>query len=493
MRRAYEGALVVLVAGSTVGTGLLPGLPVAAVAALAVLDSGLAVARRRYPAAVLLVLAAVLLVTGRPDGLILVVLSWSAGYRLPAGRLGAVLAVTAACYLAGTWLHGSAGFTGTALSAGIFVGFAVLPAVIARMSAQRREILGLLHERTVHLAGQQRIIAEQARVREAHRIAREMHDSLGHRLTLLTLYTGGLLNTGKADAETLRLLHTTSRSAIDELRQILDILREETPDDPRRAGLAYAESLVTDARSAGADIELTRDGEPVELPATVEQAACRTLQEGVTNALRHARGGRIRLELRYEEGTVIAEVVNGPGRPHDGPTGGQGLYGLAERVRLAGGVLHHGPEPDGGFRIAATLPMTATVPKTRGPRQAGPPDADDIGDALLRADQRRRVRAGVVMAGVLALGVVCAGGAVMFFQHISVGRDTYDSVRVGDSEAAVREKLPGPQWAQEPDVPACLTYTAEIDLRDNRSPGAYRFCFRDGVLISKEPIEHAGQ
>ena len=165
-RRAYEGALVVLVAGSTAGTGLLLGLPGAVVAALAVLDAGLIAARRRYPAAALLVLAAVLLATGRPDGLILIILSWSAGYRLPVGRLAAAMAVTTACYLASTWLHASARFTGLAVNTAIFAVFAILPAVVARMSAQRREILGLLHERTIHLARQQRIIAEQARVRE---------------------------------------------------------------------------------------------------------------------------------------------------------------------------------------------------------------------------------------------------------------------------------------------------------------------------------------
>lgn len=496
-RRAYEAALAVLMAASTVGIAVLLGLPAAAVAALGLLDLALVAVRRRYPASVLVVFAAVSLATGRPDGPVLIALSWSAGYRLPAGRLGVALAVTAACYLAGTWLHGSAGVTNLALNAAVLAVAAVLPAVVARMSAQRREILDLLHERTVHLAGQQRIIAEQARVREAHRIAREMHDSLGHRLTLLTLYAGALHTSGKADAETLGLLHTTSRSAIDELRQILDILRDESPDDPRRASLAHAGELVSDARSAGADIELIREGEPVELPAAVEHAAYRTFQEGVTNALRHARGGQIRLALLYEDGTVIAEVVNSPGRPHDGPTGGQGLYGLAERVRLAGGVLHHGPEPDGGFRLAATLPLTLSAPLTREPLPAGPArwvGADDVGDALRRADQRRRIWVGAVAGSVLALGVLCAGGAVLFWQHITVGRDTYDSVRVGDGEAAVRERLPDPRWAQAPAPgdPACVAYIAELDPRDNRAPGGYRFCFRDGVLISKEPIDDAG-
>ncbi|WP_249998592.1 sensor histidine kinase [Actinoplanes sp. M2I2] len=496
-RKAYEVTLALLVAGSIAAIGLLVGLPPAAVAALAGLDLALVAARRKYPAAALLVFAAVLLATGRPDGLALVVLSWSAGYRLRPGRLSAVLAATAVLYVTGSWLHNSGGITGLAFQAGIFVVFAILPAVVARMSAQRQEILVLLHERTVHLAGQQRVIAEQARVREAHRIAREMHDSLGHRLTLLTLYAGALEAGGKPDGETLGLLHTTSRSAIDELRLILDVLRDESPVDPQRAGLAHTDDLVADARSAGADIELAREGEPVELPVMVEHAAYRTLQEGVTNALKHARGGRIRLALRYEDGTVIAEVVNGPGRPHDGPTGGQGLYGLAERVRLAGGVLYHGPEPDGGFRIAATLPLTASAPPTREPwpAVAAPAVVDDVGEALRRADRRRRAWIGGIVAGVVAVGVLCAGGAMTFWLHISVDQETYDSVRVGDSEAAVREKLPDPDWAQvtvDP-APGCVTYNGELGLSSDRSSSGYRFCFRDGALVSKEPIDDAGQ
>ena len=493
-RIASEAALAVVVAGASAALHRSMGVPTVAVAAYAVLDLILVAARRVVPAGVLFALAAFAPLTGRLLGPTLPVLSWSAGYRLRAGRLSLALTAAAACYVAGAALHGGGyGPTEYTLMAGVAAVFVVLPAVVARLSAQRQEILDRLHQRNAQLAARQRLVADQARSVEAARIAREMHDSLGHRLTLLTLYADALEPGRAPDENTLALVRSASRASLDDLRHILDVLRPgspaalhatvpaatgnrppagtPTPGDRQRTGLANADALVADARSTGATVELVREGTPVPLPAAVDHAAYRTLQEGVTNALRHARGAPIRIFVRYEHDAVVAGVANAPGAPYDGVTGGRGLAGLAARVHLAGGVLHHGPTPDRGWRTAAALPLTLA---------AGTPAAmDAAGDALRRADQHRRIRAGVVLTVLAAAGVTLVGGFTVIRQQIEVSRAEYDSIHIGDAEAAVRAKLPASPWAQV--TGECVAYTAD-------TTGRYRFCFRDGRLVSKTPL-----
>jgi hypothetical protein len=203
----------------------------------------------------------------------------------------------------------------------------------------------------------------------------------------------------------------------------------------------------------------------------------------------------VRAAFRYEEDALIVEVVNGPGRPHDGPTSGQGLYGLAERVRIAGGVLYHGPEPDGGFRLAATLPLTSTAPRVTEPSTAEPAPRDDFGAALQRADQRRRVWTVAAALGVLLVFALCAGGVWLAARQQTVSRQTYDGLRVGDTVTAVRKRLPDRSAQLHPSrvSPAppgaeCVVYRAAPELK-GRAPAGYRFCFRAGALISKETLD----
>lgn len=507
-RLAYEIALAAALSGSTAGLSLFRGDPPLHVAGLAVLDVALVGLRHRFPGAVLVVAAAVGAVAGRFDTALLFGLAYSAGYRIRGPwRLAAALVAVLACQVGGSRLEsGTISLAQVLFTAGLFVVMVVFPATLARLSAQRRRILTLMHERTLHLSEQQQIVAERARVREANRIAREMHDSLGHRLTLISLYTGALRSAPERPEETLRLLHATSTTAMDELRDILAVLHESPEDEPRqRATLADVESLLTDARSAGARLTFVRSGEAVDVPAMVDQAAYRTLQEGITNALRHARGSAIQAALRYEEDALILEVVNGPGRPHDGLTSGQGLYGLAERVRIAGGILYHGAEPDGGFRIAATLPLTGVAPRA-GERRAGEPrgaetaPADDFGEDLRRVDQRRRAWTAAVVLSVLLVLALCVGGVWIGVMQRTVSRETYDELRVGDAAAAVRKKLPDqddqidPATAVPPAPPGgdCVAYQAAPALRGGSRDEGYRFCFRAGALVSKETLDDAG-
>ncbi|MET0495945.1 MAG: sensor histidine kinase [Actinoplanes sp.] len=503
-RLAYEIALAAALSGSTAGLSLFRGDPPVEVAGLAVLDVALVGLRHRFPGPVLVVAAAVGAGAGRFDTALLFGLAYSAGYRIRGSwRLAGTLVAVLVCQLAGSRLEaGTLSLAQVLFTAGLFVVMVVFPATLARLSAQRRRILTLMHERTLHLSEQQQIVAERARVREANRIAREMHDSLGHRLTLISLYTGALRSAPERPDETLRLLHATSTSAMDELRDILAVLRDESPEEePRqRATLADVESLLADARSAGVHVTFARSGEAVEVPAMVDQAAYRTLQEGITNALRHARGSAIQAALRYEDDALILEVVNGPGRPHDGVTSGQGLYGLAERVRIAGGVLYHGAEPGGGFRIAATLPLTGVAPRAGEPRGTETAPADEFGEDLRRVDQRRRAWTATVVLSVLLVLALCVGGVWIGVMQRTVNRETYDELRIGDAAAAVQRKLPDrddqidPDTAVPPAPPGgdCVAYQAAPTLRGGRRDEGYRFCFRAGALISKETLDDAG-
>ncbi|GAA2529994.1 sensor histidine kinase [Winogradskya humida] len=499
-RLAYEIALAVTLAGVTAGLALVRHQAPSVIAGLALLDVVLIGLRHRLPATVLVVTAVVGTMLGRLDTVLLFGLGFSAGYRIrAAARLAGTLAAVLACQIGGQWLkEGTTSLPQVLFTAGVFIVAVVFPATLARLSAQRRRILTLMHERTVHLSEQQQIVAERARVREANRIAREMHDSLGHRLTLISLYTGALRSAPDRPEETLRLLHATSTSAMDELRDILAVLRVDSPDDePRQhATLADTERLIADTRAAGVDIAFVRSGEAVTVPAMVDQAAYRTVQEGITNAVRHARGGVIRSAVRYEDDALVVEVVNGPGRAYDGATSGQGLYGLAERVRIAGGVLYHGAEPDGGFRIAATLPLSGTTPRTLGVKPAAP---DEFGDDLRRVDQRRRAWTVTVALSVLLVIALCAGGLWLGVSRQTVSRATYDQLRVGDSAVVVRKKLPDRTAELDPGTTAppappgadCVAYRAAPVVQGPRDEG-YRFCFRAGALISKEELDDAG-
>lgn len=509
-RVAYEVALAVALSAVTAGLSLTVGdMPPVLVTGLAVLNLDLVGLRRRFPATVLIVAATLGTRTGSVDAVLLFGLGFAAGYRiLRPWRLTATLAaVLAAQITGGWWSTGAITAPQILFTTGAFMVVTVFPATLAQLSGQRRRILTLMHERTLHLREQQQIIAERARVREANRIAREMHDSLGHRLTLISLYTGVQHPQPERSEETLRLLHAMSTSAMDDLRHILAVLREEPPGEkpPQRATLADIENLVSGARSTGTRIELTRTGKAVTVPAMIDQAAYRTLQEGITNALRHARGSAIQAAVRYEHDALIVEVVNGPGRPHDAATSGQGLYGLAERVRIAGGVLYHGTEPGGGFRVAATLPLTNVPPSAAAAPSLPPPPAaaplpavpDEFSEDLRRVDQRRRAWTVGAGLGVMLVLALCAGGIWVAIQQEMVSRATYNELRIGDAASAVREKLPGPSAEVTPAgvVPSappgadCVAYRAAVTLRGGVREEGYRFCFRAGTLISKETLD----
>ncbi|WUH92280.1 histidine kinase [Streptomyces sp. NBC_00433] len=209
--------------------------------------------------------------------------------------------------------------------------------------------------------------AEQARLAERARISAEMHDVLAHRLSLLALHAGVLAMQTETlpppALERIALLRATAAQALADLRDLLGALRTDLPGDPRKErGPAVQDlsALLAEADAAGQRIEAEIGGEAGSAPASHRLAVHRLVQEGLTNARKHAGGAPVRLHVHYGSPATSVELVNGPGRPPYPPSAtiGYGLVGLSERVSGLSGHLHHGPSPDGGWRLSARLPLS---------------------------------------------------------------------------------------------------------------------------------------
>jgi signal transduction histidine kinase len=208
---------------------------------------------------------------------------------------------------------------------------------------------------------------DEARAAERRRIAREMHDVLAHRLSLLSLHAGALEFNSDAPAEEVAeaagVIRSSARAALEDLRDVIGVLREDTGEsltEPPQPTLADLTALVEESRSAGMRITARIDlGDTVPSDAA-GRTAYRIVQEGLTNARKHAPGAAVTLTVQAPEGDLLVEVRSlapvavAAGSPL--PGAGTGLIGLAERVTLAGGELEHGVDPDGAFVLRARLP-----------------------------------------------------------------------------------------------------------------------------------------
>ncbi|WP_456825683.1 sensor histidine kinase [Cellulomonas sp. P5_E12] len=205
---------------------------------------------------------------------------------------------------------------------------------------------------------QSRKVAE-ARNAERTRIAREMHDTLAHRLTLLATTAGALEYRSDLSPEQVQaaagVVRTAAGEALDELRAVIGVLRESPEELRPTPGIADVVALVEQERRAGARVSL----EVAELvvPAAVGLAVYRTCQEGLTNARRHAPGSAVDVVVRRDDGLRV-RVVNGPGGRGLGPGTGTGLIGLTERIELLGGTVSAASTAD-GFALEVWLPWEA--------------------------------------------------------------------------------------------------------------------------------------
>jgi signal transduction histidine kinase len=246
----------------------------------------------------------------------------------------------------------------------LLLGFTVGWGLFVRV---RRDLVGQLHERATRLENEGRLRAEQARSAERERIAREMHDVLAHRLSLLSLHAGALEFRPGAPPEeiaaTAAVVREAAAAALEELRDVVGVLREGTDAETRRPQptLADLPTLIEESRAAGMRIEaelgLPADGEDA---GAVGRTAFRIVQEGLTNARKHAPGAQVRVRVVASEDELAIEVRNrAPLRPIPAPAlpgAGSGLIGLRERVALEGGTLRAEVAAGGDFVLAATLP-----------------------------------------------------------------------------------------------------------------------------------------
>ncbi|MGI5284787.1 sensor histidine kinase [Nonomuraea polychroma] len=209
--------------------------------------------------------------------------------------------------------------------------------------------------------------ATEAAVRaERRRIARELHDVVAHHITVINALVGGARATLPPEQEVTRnaleSAEQTARQAMSEMRRLLDVLRADGSDGPDAAtgvGAARLPALIKEAKSAGLPASLTVTGEPVELPAAVDHAVYRIVQEALTNTRKHTVSARASVRLAYEPEAVEIEVIDDGLATQDGAPG-FGLGGMAERVALCGGQLSTGPRPEGGFRVHARIPLERT-------------------------------------------------------------------------------------------------------------------------------------
>jgi signal transduction histidine kinase len=326
--------------------------------------------RRRFPfgapVTVGVVIAAASFVDGRltPNGLVTILVSIAAFVLMGALRdrtqavAGLAIGIGVTAIVAHNDPLGGIGnfvFTSIVFTVAWTIGFALsrkfYEADVARERAAR--------------AGRER--EERARLAvsdERARIARELHDVVGHSVSVMTVQASAarrlLRPHQEKEREALLVVEQTGREALAEMRRMVGVLRrpEEAPALAPQPSLQHLDKLVQQAREAGLPVELRIEGTPEQLPSGVDLTAYRLVQEGLTNALKHARAHRAEVLVRYGDGHVeLAVSDDGPGGGGDGDKGGHGLVGMRERVSVYGGEFEAGPRVGGGYRLRARLPV----------------------------------------------------------------------------------------------------------------------------------------
>ncbi|MFE5536873.1 sensor histidine kinase [Streptomyces sp. NPDC056492] len=388
---AVEGVPFAHEAGLPVPVGVLFGLLVGSVLVL----------RRRWPIAVVLVGIAV---SPAAMGFLLGVvgLYTLAACEVPR-RITATLtsmslvATFVVMYVRTSGDQGASQSLVIVLSVFVAVALTVPPVLLGLYIGARRRLMESLQERADSLERELSLLADRAeeraewaRTEERTRIAREMHDVVAHRVSLMVVHAAALEAVAAKDPEravkNAALVGDMGRQALTELREMLGVLR--AAESPKRAPVAASaaaapapvaalvgsfedgpgpslgelEALVGQSRAAGMAVELDvrGAGAGAGYPAEVEQTAYRVVQEALTNCHKHAPGARVVVRLAHREGEVAMQVENGPCGAdvvQPGlPSGGNGLVGMRERVLGLGGVFVSGPTEEGGFRVSAVLP-----------------------------------------------------------------------------------------------------------------------------------------
>jgi signal transduction histidine kinase len=321
--------------------------------------------KRRYPVTVLAVSTAAVVtysLLGYVNGAVLLapaIALFSVAQVVPVRRALVLAAGTLVALAAATAAGNPFGPTGG--------GFYLLPALIAA------PLFGgiAIANRRAYVTSIQQHAEDEARRRvddERLRIARELHDIVAHTMATINVQAGVaehvLSSNPAAVGDALHAIKVASKDGLRELRAILNVLRQADEGDPAQPvpGLAQIDALITGACNAGLPTTLARAGVPRELPAAVDLAAYRIVQESLTNVIKHAGPTHATVDLCYDDAAIRIMVADGgrgvaAGLAGDGT--GHGLIGMRERASSVGGTLQAGPRPEGGYLVTALLPAEA--------------------------------------------------------------------------------------------------------------------------------------
>jgi signal transduction histidine kinase len=251
-------------------------------------------------------------------------------------------------------------------AAGEFVFIPVVYAIgwVAGFALRNRAARAEAAEERASLAEREREAAARIAVAEERaRIARELHDIVAHAVSVIVLQVGAvrhnLPETLGEDREALRGVEETGRTALTDMRRLLGAMRHDGDDLDLapQPGLASLDPLLDEVRRAGLPVRLHVDGEPVPLPRTIDLSAYRIVQEGLTNALKHAHAGHADVVIRYGSDRLEVDVRD-DGRGITASDGlGHGLVGVRERVKIYGGEMTAGAAPGGGFVLSTSFPF----------------------------------------------------------------------------------------------------------------------------------------
>jgi signal transduction histidine kinase len=434
-----------------------------------------------------------------------VLLAYLLGRR--SGRARAALLLSAAVFAAGLLLvlmtPGSTPEDAVNLATQVLLTL-VLPWLAGRYMRQRAELERTGWELAERLELEQEMAGERVRLRERSRIAQDMHDSLGHDLSLIALRAAALQvapDIGPKGRQAAGELRQDLAAATERLREVIGVLREDGQSPPSLPAAETVASLVQRAAAAGVAVRLddgllaAPDGAH-SLPPMTDRAAYRVVQEALTNAAKHAPGAAVTVTLRRDGKEAVINVVNEAlERPPAEALGradgsGLGLVGLDERVRRAGGTLRARPA-GGGFAVTARLPLT--------PGAATPPTGEGAPRHEL-VQARRRLRRSMIDA----IWVPTAAAAVLLLLTLAYNRyipdrtvldeGTYQQLRIGERQPTVENQLPSHEiadgeWTEHaPGDPHGADECRFYRTTPRTLASAYRLCFTHGQLSSKDEL-----
>ncbi|NKZ05137.1 sensor histidine kinase [Actinomadura latina] len=340
-------------------------LPPSVVSACSVVLGLTLIVRRVHPVGLALFSLVFGTVTGAGVFAALVILYSLAAYA-PSRRT--VLTIAATTYIAGLAFPSPTAATENFAAQAIFgIAFIAVPVLLGLYMGARKQLLASLQERAARLEREQHLLAERARGEERTRIAREMHDVVANRISVMVVHAGALKAIASRDpvraAETATVIGDMGRQALEELRHVVGVLRQGEQALPQEAvTLAHVRELVGQSGAAGLRVDLSVRGEERPMPYAVGRTVYRLVQEALTNVHKHAGAADTRVALGLLPEAIEVEIVNAPptARPeHRLPSGGNGLVGLRERVHALGGSFEAGPR-EGGYAVRARLPLPAS-------------------------------------------------------------------------------------------------------------------------------------